>query len=62
MVARAWLNPSSGLAPWARGWPSAEKKSVTGPGLFGPAQQASDDPDDTTRLMAWLGRNTRPLT
>ncbi len=35
---------------------------LRGPGLFGPAQQASDDPDDTTRLMAWLGRNTRPLT
>lgn len=34
---------------------------LRGPGLFGPVQAAPDDADDTTRLMAWLGRETRPL-
>ena len=31
---------------------------LRGPGLFGPARPVAEDADDTTRLMAWLGRDT----
>jgi uncharacterized protein (TIGR03086 family) len=31
---------------------------LRGPDLFGPAQQAPADADNTTKLMAWLGRET----
>jgi uncharacterized protein (TIGR03086 family) len=30
---------------------------LRGPGLFGPAQPVADDAGDTTRLMAWFGRD-----
>lgn len=31
---------------------------LRGPGRFGPARPVADRADDTTRLMAWLGRDT----
>ncbi len=31
---------------------------LRGPNSFGPAQSVADDADDTTKLMAWLGRET----
>lgn len=34
------------------------EETLRGPGLFGPIQPVADDADDTTRLMAWLGRDT----
>lgn len=30
------------------------------PGRFGPVREASADADETTRLMAWLGRDIGP--
>lgn len=52
------LLPDELLAHVAHTCEQVPEEKLRGPGLFGPAQTVDDDADDTTRLMAWLGRDT----
>lgn len=52
------LLPDELLAHVAHTCEQVPEEKLRGPGLFGPAQTVGDDADDTTRLMAWLGRDT----
>lgn len=53
------LLPDELLAHVVRTSEQVPEEILRGPGLFGPAQPVADDADDTTRVMAWLGRDVR---